>query len=77
MWGDRTDPAFDARVHAGVTPKVKADKPIGEWNTFHIIMKGDRLTVTLNDKLIINDAHGVPALIPFLICEGRVEHGHL
>jgi hypothetical protein len=62
VWGYRTDPAFDAKVHAGVTPKVKADKPIGEWNTFHIVMKGDRLTVTLNDKLIIDDAQlpGVP-----------------
>ncbi len=56
VWGYRTDPAFDAKVHAGVTPKVKADKPIGEWNTFHITLKGDRLTVTLNDRLIIDDA---------------------
>ena len=56
VWGYRTDPAFDAKVHAGVTPKVKADRPIGEWNTFHIVMKGDHLTVTLNDKLVIENA---------------------
>jgi hypothetical protein len=62
VWGYRTDPAFDAKVHAGVTPKVKADKPIGEWNTFHIVLKGDRLTVTLNDQRIIDDAQlpGIP-----------------
>lgn len=36
--------------------KVKADKTICEWNTFHIVKKGDRLKVTLNDKLIIDDA---------------------
>lgn len=25
-----TAPNFSAKVHAGVTPKVKADRPIGE-----------------------------------------------
>ena len=48
VWGYRTDAAFDAKVHAGVTPKVKADKAIGDWNTFHITLKCDRLTVTLS-----------------------------
>ncbi len=56
VWGYRTDPAFDAQVHAGVTPRIKADRPIGEWNSFHIVMKGDRLKVTLNDKLVIDHA---------------------
>ena len=62
VWGYRTDPAFSAKVHAGATPKLKADRPVGEWNTFHIVMQGDRLTVTLNDKLVIDDAQlpGVP-----------------
>lgn len=49
-------------VRAGVTPKVNADKPVGEWNTFHITMKGDRLTVVLNGKTVIDRAQlpGVP-----------------
>jgi len=69
VWGYRTDPAFSAAVHAGVTPKVKADRPIGEWNTFHIVMQGDRLTVTLNDKLVIDDAQlpGVPRQGPLAL----------
>ena len=29
-------------------PTVVADNPIKEWNNFHIIMKGDRVTVFLN-----------------------------
>jgi hypothetical protein len=29
-------------------PSQVADNPIGEWNTFHIIMKGDKVTVFLN-----------------------------
>jgi hypothetical protein len=36
-------------------PTAVADKPIGEWNTFHIIMKGDRVTVDLNGKRVVDD----------------------
>lgn len=69
VWGYRTDPTFSSEVHAGVTPKVKADRPIGQWNTFHIIMKGDYLTVVLNDKLVLNNAQlpGVPAQGPIAL----------
>jgi hypothetical protein len=49
-------------VRAGVTPKLKADNPIGEWNTFEVTMKGDRLTVVLNGHTVIENAQlpGVP-----------------
>ncbi len=69
VWGYRTDPAFSAEVHAGVTPKVRADRPIGQWNTFHIIMKGDRLTVRLNGKLVLDNAQlpGVPVQGPIAL----------
>jgi hypothetical protein len=35
-------------------PLKKADKPVGEWNTFHILMKGDRVTVWLNGTLVVD-----------------------
>jgi hypothetical protein len=35
-------------------PTKKADKPVGRWNTFHIIMKGDEVTVYLNDELVVD-----------------------
>ncbi|MBY0231626.1 MAG: DUF1080 domain-containing protein [Gemmataceae bacterium] len=35
-------------------PLVKADNPVGEWNTFHIVMKGDEVTVKLNGKLVVD-----------------------
>jgi HEAT repeat protein len=35
-------------------PLRKADKPIGEWNTFRIRMVGDRVTVYLNDVLVVD-----------------------
>lgn len=36
-------------------PIAKADNPIGEWNTFYIKMVGQRVTIKLNDKLVVDD----------------------
>lgn len=36
-------------------PLVVADNKVGEWNTFHIIMKGDRVTVYLNGILVTDN----------------------
>jgi sialate O-acetylesterase len=62
VYGYRDDPNMPADVRASVTPKVKADRPLGEWNRFHIVMKGDRLTVTLNGVKVLDQARlpGVP-----------------
>ncbi len=35
-------------------PAMIADNPIGQWNTFRIKMVGERVTVHLNGKLIVN-----------------------
>jgi hypothetical protein len=34
-------------------PLKKADKPVGEWNSFHIVMIGDEVTVKLNGELVV------------------------
>lgn len=36
-------------------PLVLADKPVGEWNTFYIKMVGDKVTVKLNDQLVVDN----------------------
>jgi len=36
-------------------PQILADKPIGEWNRFRIIMKAERVTVYLNSKLVVDN----------------------
>jgi len=36
-------------------PLVKADNPVGEWNTFYIKMVGDKVTVKLNGKLVVDN----------------------
>ena len=35
-------------------PAMIADNPIGQWNTFRIKMVGERVTIHLNGKLIVN-----------------------
>lgn len=52
----------DPVVRAGVTPRINADKPVGEWNRFIITMVGDRLTVILNNQTVLENAQlpGVP-----------------
>lgn len=36
-------------------PTSVADKPIGEWNTFRIVMKGEKVTVWLNGTKVVDD----------------------
>jgi hypothetical protein len=40
----------------GKDPLVLADKPFGEWNKFRIVMVGSRVSVWLNDKLVVDHA---------------------
>jgi hypothetical protein len=36
-------------------PLKVADKPVGQWNTFRITMVGERVTVYLNDVLVVDN----------------------
>jgi hypothetical protein len=36
-------------------PTKKADKPIGQWNTFRIIMIGEKVTVIFNGELVVDN----------------------
>lgn len=69
VYGYRTDRAQSPEVRAAVTPKKKADRPIGEWNRFVITMRGDRLTVNLNGETVIENARlpGVPPRGPIAL----------
>ena len=40
----------------GKDPLVLADKPFGEWNSFRILQVGERVTVYLNGKLVVDHA---------------------
>lgn len=71
VYGYRNDPSQPAAVRAGVTPSVAADNPIGKWNRFIITMRGERLTVELNGKTVIQNAH-----LPDVPAEGPIALQH-
>jgi len=52
----RTNKQLPADVRAAVTPKEVADAKPGQWNRFIITVKGDRVSVVLNNKPIIANA---------------------
>ena len=59
IWDAAANPAgsgglFNNKKHPSA-PLSAADRPVGEWNTFWIRMVGDRVTVKLNDKVVVND----------------------
>ena len=35
-------------------PSEKADRPVGEWNSFRVVMIGERVTVYLNDRRVVD-----------------------
>jgi hypothetical protein len=60
----------------GKDPLVLADKPFGQWNSFRIIQVGERTTVYLNDKLVVDHARlenfwnhkkALPKALPILL----------
>jgi hypothetical protein len=63
FYGWRMAKDSSPETKAAVTPKHQADKPVGEWNTYEITMKGDRVTVVLNDKKVIDNAQ-LPGVKP-------------
>jgi Domain of Unknown Function (DUF1080) len=40
----------------GKNPTKLMDKPLGEWNTFLIRMIGERVTITFNGEVVVNNA---------------------
>jgi hypothetical protein len=65
LWNNPYPPGTDTKDAAallkagqkvGKIPLKKADKPVGQWNTFHITMVGDKVTVKLNNELVVDQA---------------------
>ena len=47
LWNDNND-------NPGKWPLIRADNPVGQWNTFHIKVIGSRVWVWFNDKLTVD-----------------------
>jgi hypothetical protein len=69
IYGYRTDASMPPEVRRGATPLFNADNPIGEWNRFEITAIGNRVTVVLNGKKVIDNAElpGMPERGPIAL----------
>jgi hypothetical protein len=67
----RVNKQLPAAVRAGVTPKEVADAKLGKWNRFIITLKGDRVSIVLNEKKIIDNA-----LLPGIAAKGPIGLQH-
>lgn len=59
-----------------LTPSVRADAPLGDWNTMVVSLRGDRVSVRLNDHTVISGAR-LPGLPPRGPIGFQHEHGPL
>jgi len=75
IWSVRNDENLSPQLRAAAVPKVRADNPVGQWNSFDITMKGERVTVILNNQMVIENAQipGIPIRGPI----GLQHHGGL
>ncbi len=71
VYGYRNNTNTDPVIRAGVTPRINADNPVGEWNQFIIIMIQDRLTVLLNNHMVLENAQ-----LPDVPSRGRIALQH-
>ena len=71
MYGVRRDMAMPPEVRAGVTPVLKADNRVGQWNRYEITVKDGTVRTVLNGKVVIP---GVK--IPNMPAKGRIGLQH-
>ena len=56
VYGVRNKATTPPEIRAGVTPRINADNPVGQWNRFMIILVKDRVTVYLNNHMVLENA---------------------
>ena len=71
LWSIRNNRELSPEIRAGAVPTENADKPVGQWNAFDIIVKGDRITIINNGIVVINNAE-----YPGLGAKGRLGLQH-
>ncbi|MGE5447092.1 MAG: DUF1080 domain-containing protein, partial [Bacteroidales bacterium] len=56
LWSVRNDASLSAEERAAAVPTINADQPVGKWNAFDIIARGDRITIINNGITVIDNA---------------------
>ena len=52
VYSYRMNKKLPPAVRAGVTPRVNADKPVGQWNHLKLFCNRNRISVTVNGKQV-------------------------
>lgn len=71
LWNVRNNEELSPEVRAAAVPSENADKPVGQWNSFDIIVRGDRITISNNGIVVIHKA-----LFPGLEVKGPIGLQH-
>ncbi len=56
LWSVRNNQELPPEMRAAAVPSENADQPVGEWNAFDVIVKGDRITIINNGIKVIDNA---------------------
>ncbi len=54
QWHIGSGGLYNNRTHPSKALKI-ADRQVGDWNRFHVIMRGEKVTVYLNGELVVDD----------------------
>jgi len=59
----------DPKLRAGALPRVNADKPVGQWNTMRITLRGECISIVMNDKNVLEESQmpGIPERGPIVL----------
>jgi len=71
LWGVRNNQELAPEARAAAVPIENADRPVGEWNAFDIVVSGDRITIMNNGVVVIHKA-----LFPGLDVSGPIGLQH-
>jgi hypothetical protein len=71
LWSVRNNMELPPEVRAAAVPSENADRPVGQWNAFDILVKGDRVTVINNGITVIDNA-----LFPGMDTVGKIGFQH-
>jgi hypothetical protein len=71
LWSVRNNEELTPELRAAAVPLENADQPVGQWNAFDILIKGERITIVNNGVVVIHDA-----LYPGLDVKGRIGMQH-
>ncbi len=56
LWSIRNNKELAPELRAAAVPIENADQPVGKWNAFDIVVRGDRITIMNNGVMVIHNA---------------------